>query len=478
MDSTIAPAGADITEALEAAEARRTARRAAALASTARTARWARFARDPDLTGSLIRRAVSLAHAKGTEGLVGNQPAETVGTLKRLEPGRVDEVARVVGHVQSSTGTGTADLIDAEGCSIASAPVDALGNYTIAAEATGEVARVEIRDAEGQVAVLDGRPVELTPGRIARRDFRTVRCDKVEPVGEDPETQSTMPELKGMTVQEAQAELADLGDFRLSFDERHADEVPADTVLSQFPDAGRPIAQGDTIQLGVSLGPEPLQDMPDLKGMTEKEVRRALAELTFKAVAFAQVLDPDNAGRVVKQTPEPDAPVGESTEIELCLGVARRLMPKLVGRTRREALEILVPDYVDAPKIEERPGGRANFVVKQHPPAGVAIEGEVLLVVATGRAPDAQDEDREDEGPKPSDTPSDEGPESYAQMPDVLGLTRGQALKRLTAEGIDAVEFDEAASRRRGVRVLEQEPSEGEPLQAGEAARLKFGKPD
>ncbi|MBB3232260.1 PASTA domain-containing protein [Halomonas stenophila] len=454
--------GSDLDEAFEKARLQHRARREAAQAATARAARWGGFVRDPGYTDTLVWRSVSLAQAKGAEESAAEELQEAHATMKRLSARSNKEEARIFGHVESPTGGGEADLIDSEGCTIATSPIDKLGYYAVVTEATGESARIEIRDAQGQLAVLDGRPVELTPGLMARRDFTSGRCGKVEPAPGEPDEQVEIPDLIGETAADARAALGELGDFRISYDESYSDDAPAETVIAQAPDPGRTLMPGGLVLLGISLGPEPQQTMPDLVGRSEEEARKGLAELRYSAVQFSQVVDRKNAGRVVKQTPEAGAAVGEDTEIRLCMGVAARLMPDLVGRTRKEALEVLVPDYVDAPTIREEPGdGPADIVLEQDPKAGEAVgDARVTLVISIGR--------REEEN----------GEEKVPTMPDVSGKTRAQALKLLKAEGIEEAEFDEKAARRRGARVVEQTPPAGKPLKSSLRVKLTFAKPE
>lgn len=452
---------ADYEEALEQDTARRDDRRGAALAATARAVRWSGFARDPDYRETLIWRATTLSRAKGATESAGDGPAEALATTKRFTAPTESDAARVFGRVESDTGGGEARLVDAEGCVIATSPIDKLGFYAIVAEATGEAAQIEIRDAQGQLAVLDGHILKLTPGLTVERNFKTGRCGRTEPAPEDQPIE--MPDLTGKTDKEARAVLDALGDFRISFKEHHSDEA-ADTVVDQTPTAGRTLSPGDTIVLDVSLGPEPEQEMPKLVGMSEPEARKVLSELTFRAVRFVQVVDARRVGRVVRQTPEPGEPVVETTEITLCIGVAALLMPNLVGKTRKAALEILVPDYVGAPKIEEVPhDGPEDIVLKQSPAAGGKIGKEGVLLHVSARG-----------APEPA---KDEGGSTKRIVPNVLGLTRAQALKALAAAGIDDAAFDAKEARRKGARVVAQGPSADTALDDGQAVSLEFGKP-
>lgn len=511
-DSILDQLGADLDKAFEAAHKQHEKRREAAISATARAARWSGFARDQGYGDTLLWRSATLARADDAERSVTDVAAEVYATMKRLATRADTAQARIFGHVESATGGGEADLIDAEGCVIATSPIDGLGYYAIVAEASGEAARIQIRDAEGQIAVLDGRPLELTAGLMARRDFTTGRCGKVEPTPDEPSTRVSMPNLVGKGVEDAEATLKELGDFRISLEERHDAEAPAETVISQTPKAGQKLMPGDIVTLAVSLGPEPKQEMPDLVGLSEEEARKALIDLRYRAVQFTQIVDPKNVERVVRQVPDAGAPLGETMKIELCMGVAARLMPDLVERTRKEALEILVPDYVDAPMIREVPSnGPSAIVLEQDPKAGAAIgDAGVTLVISVRRK---EEDSGKVEMPrvigkaekdaleilrhagiekvetimKPDERPAGlviaqrpepgQKVEDGAVMPDVTGKTRAQALKLLKAEGFAEIEFDERAARGKSARVLDQQPTAGTRIKTKQTVRLNFKKP-
>ncbi|WP_346836706.1 PASTA domain-containing protein [Microbulbifer sp. SAOS-129_SWC] len=528
-DSILDRLGSDLDDALEQGRAQHEARRVAAQEATARAARWSGFVREPGYADTLAWRSVSLAHAQGTAESAAEELDDTHTTMQRLSAHIDNDTARIFGHVESPTGGGEADLIDADGCMIASSPINTLGYFAIATAATGESARIEIRDAQGQLAVLDGRPLALTPGLMASRDFTTGRCGKVEPVPDQPSERVEMPDLVGKSATDARAILGELGKFRIRYNETHTDNAPAETVIHQEPAPGRSLPAGGAVLLGISLGPEPQQTMPDLIGQTEEAARKALADLHYAAVQFTQVVDRKKAGRVVEQTPDAGAAVGEDSEIRLCMGVAARLMPELVGRTRKQALEILVPDYIDAPTIREEPSdGPAAVVLEQKPKAGEALgDAGVTLVISIERKedenglsmPDVIGKARKDalailrragieevetqtkahDGPKgvvieqrpaagakiedgavlvlAAASQPQEDVEKLPTMPDVSGKTRAQALKLLEAEGIEEPEFDQDAARRRGARVLKQTPAAGKSVKKGQRVKLVFGKP-
>jgi beta-lactam-binding protein with PASTA domain len=453
-DGILGRFGSDLQESLDKTVAREDARREAAAQSAKRAARWAGLVRDPDFLRTNAWRAAHLVRAaEETAAVRGDLEVALAGARTLADPGAEDS-PRVFGTITSPEAGGEADLIDAEGCTIASSPIDALGGYAIVAEATGEAARLEIRDAKGQRAVLDGRPFDLTPGLTLRRDFTTGRCGRVEPRDPDPPpAPREMPDLVGKSIKDARAKLDDLGRFRINED-RHPDSRPKGTVTGQTPAPGQPLQDGALILLAVSEGAGEAQQMPDLVGATEAEALKILSALDYRSVRFTRVRDPERAGRVTEQSPEPGAELTVQTDVTLCLAVKALLMPHVTGLTRKEALELLVPAYVEAPKIAEEPeDGPPDRVIAQRPKTGEAIEDGVELTVSV--RPDPKD-----------DTPA---------MPRVIGMTRAEALAALVPAYAKEIAFDERPERGRAGIVVAQVPEAG--IEAPKDIRLTLSAP-
>lgn len=439
-DSILGRLGSNFQDAFEEARKRDDARREAALEATARAARWAGLVRDPDFLRTNAWRGAHFARAAEQTASVASELEVALAGARRLADPAADDAVRIFGRIDSPEGGGEADVIDAEGCAIASSPIDPLGGYAIVTKATGEEARLEIRDAKGQRAVLDGRPFELTPGLALRRDFATGRCGKVEPKApEEPAEKLEMPDLVGKPVEDARAALGELGAFRIA-EARRPDDAPKDTVTDQTPAPRQPLRNGALILLAVSGGAEDPQEMPDLVGATEAEALKTLSALAYRTVRFTQVRDPKRAGTIAEQSPEPGAELAPTTDITLCLAVEALLMPRVTGLTRKEAMEILVPAYVEAPRIEEEPdGGAPDRVLDQRPRTGEAIEDGVALKISISK------------GPK----------DDTLTMPRVLGMTRARAIAALVPRYAGEIAFDRRPERGRAGLVVAQHPNPG-----------------
>jgi eukaryotic-like serine/threonine-protein kinase len=93
---------------------------------------------------------------------------------------------------------------------------------------------------------------------------------------------------------------------------------PADTVLSQSPDAGTKVGAGTTVTLSVSRGSTATTPVPDVTDQDEPTAKALLEGSGFKVKETPQdVADPSGDGIVIDQTPAggADAPTGSTVTI-------------------------------------------------------------------------------------------------------------------------------------------------------------------
>jgi len=193
----------------------------------------------------------------------------------------------------------------------------------------------------------------------------------------------TLPELRGRTVAEATAALADVG-LTLRVDDltRLDPEVPADRILTQEPPAGATLRRQRSVRVWLSSGPR-IATIPRLVGESE---RTALLRLQADGLAVAGTSEirsseyaPD---AIVAQRPAP-----ESRGIEVALLVNRGesatsyVMPDLIGVDGDGAATLLRSRAFRVTIVAEQPypGVPAGVVLRQSPQAGFQIApGEAI----------------------------------------------------------------------------------------------------
>lgn len=209
-----------------------------------------------------------------------------------------------------------------------------------------------------------------------------------------PRPEVVVPNIVGMTLAEATADLREVG---LNYTIKEAEsnpEVPPNVVLRQNPEGGRTVRAGRAVEIIPSLGPE-LLEVPDVVGKT---LLQAEIDLTKQGFVLGQKTERTHetipAEHIIEQNPRPGTLTqrGERIDILISLGppVAEVLTPLLLGLTEAQVVASLneLGLTVKTPVTQEfhatTPYGR---VIAQTPSAGerIPVGGEVSIVVSRGR---------------------------------------------------------------------------------------------
>lgn len=425
-------------------------REAARRANTA-AANWAGFAGNDGYRRALARRDIDLA--REIAALSMPEATEAIIVLQAMAAPLPADTCRVTGEISGNRPAGiTVALVKQTGAALAEGTTDRVGQYVIDTRCTDTAVTLEIRDGAGRLLLQDGSPVLLQEGALIERNYIINRCgDLVEDPGEDGQQDPVMPDLIGQPVPLAERALGKLGKFALSFD--HAfDKTPKGHVIAQDLAAGQPLPAGTTVTLTLSRGPEPSEKMPDLIDLTTEAARKVLADLPFKGLGIDYVDAPNSIGKVVKQEPPVDAPLGSETQILLCVGQQRKTMPDVIGKLEADARAILVPDIADTVTVNDKIAKQTpDTVIAQTPAPGTAIAPGTPIAITLARAT--------------KDT-------TAPRMPDVTRLTRDAATARINGLGDFKVTIKAAANTAPQGQVFGQIPAAGSPLRPGDAIKL------
>ncbi len=196
------------------------------------------------------------------------------------------------------------------------------------------------------------------------------------------------PDLVGMTVEEAQAQVKHVG-LNLQQTEVNHDKIPAGTILSQTPEADAEMRKGDSVVITVSLGPSRIL-MPGLLGMTHDE---AAAKLKEKGLSMVVSKSPSTAtlDTVIAQNPQEGETCNVGQEIEVTLSGGSTLVPDLTNRTYEEAIQLIKENNLTAGKVVygEAADDQIGKVLAQTPAAGTMaiLDTQVTLTVGTKSKP-------------------------------------------------------------------------------------------
>jgi serine/threonine-protein kinase len=191
-----------------------------------------------------------------------------------------------------------------------------------------EEAKAELRD-QGLNAEVAGEMFseEFEKGLVARQSIgpgdppvkpgRTIELT----LSKGPDRRE-VPNLIGMNEAGALAALLDRG-LRLSDEikEEYSEGMEQGLIINQQPEKGTMVERNSTVQITVSMGPEPeIITMPDLIGERETEAKDILTENNLKLDSITwESSSQIPYGRVVSQDPKAGAGVEEGTKVRIVL---------------------------------------------------------------------------------------------------------------------------------------------------------------
>jgi beta-lactam-binding protein with PASTA domain/tRNA A-37 threonylcarbamoyl transferase component Bud32 len=227
----------------------------------------------------------------------GTEPGEILGT----EPGAGESLKE----------GGTLHVVRSQGPTLVTVPTDLVGKTRQEAEAALTAAGVElVPQVEEQPSedVDEGRVVSV--GDVAPQLPKGSTVPLVVSTG--PPTR-TVPDVVGMTYDDAKAELEGLG---LTV-ERQVDENGDgrhDEVLEADPEVGDEVEPGEAVTLTVAPGRA--VTVPDLQGMTLSEARDALDAEGLKDGSITGRRD----GKVIGTLPVAGWPAAPGSEVQILMG--------------------------------------------------------------------------------------------------------------------------------------------------------------
>jgi eukaryotic-like serine/threonine-protein kinase len=192
-----------------------------------------------------------------------------------------------------------------------------------------------------------------------------------------------VPDLEGLTLEEAQDEVGD--DFSVRQDDEEDSPQPEGTILDQNP-AGGTAESGSVIEVVVASGQN---ELPDVGGRTRDDAQAAVTEAGFEVEFREEVSEADEEGRVVRQEPEGGSEdLGTTVTLTVGTGPEMTEVPEVVGNTPDQAEDILSEANLEVGETSEEVSDTVpeGSIISQDPEPGTEVEEDssVNLVVSTG----------------------------------------------------------------------------------------------
>jgi serine/threonine-protein kinase len=186
-----------------------------------------------------------------------------------------------------------------------------------------------------------------------------------------------VPDLKGRTVQDATAILADHGlALRVDDIQRAEPKVPAGHITQQEPPAGSVARRQRGVRVWLSLGQQATV-VPELTGQTERTAQLRLQQDGLALASVAEIRSSDfPADAIVAQSP-PAGTRGNQVSLLVNRGAegASYVMPDLIGIDGDRAADFLRSRGFRVAVVGDHPypGVPAGIVIRQTPPGGFQI---------------------------------------------------------------------------------------------------------
>ncbi|MGI6177626.1 MAG: Stk1 family PASTA domain-containing Ser/Thr kinase [Eubacterium sp.] len=261
-----------------------------------------------------------------------------------------------------------------------------------------------------------------------------------------------VPDLKGLTYDQAEQQLTDLG-LKIAKDETtvSSEEIAEGSVVSQMPLADTKVKKGRTITVILSSGNTEII-LPDLSGKTYDEAADLLSSMGLEITQGESVESDIEKDLIASQYPASGTQMekGDTVTVYLSKGVSDGVVPKLVGMeyTSDEDIKAYLERYnyelgdVSYEESYDEPG----MIIDQTPAAGeTAAKGtQISIVVSKAK--------------------------TTAEVPNVIGLDPESALKEITAAGfIAGTRTDAESTEQEPGIVFKQYPNAGSELELGSA---------
>jgi serine/threonine-protein kinase len=272
-----------------------------------------------------------------------------------------------------------------------------------------------------------------------------------------------VPEVLGMTLDEATTELEEAGLAVGSVESTENADVPVGTVVEQSPEAGAEVSEGDTVDLVVAAEEEvEVPTVPDVVGQTESDAIASIEAAGFVARSYYEYSDAVAQGVVAEQLPAAGSAAEPGSTVGIMVSQGQQpapppepeqpdqpaqetvAVPDVTGQTSDAAVSTLNGAGLLAQPFEAYSDTVAEgTVITQYPEAGTEVlqGSSVAVVVSLGEEPS-------------------NGPDAV-EVPDVVGMSAAEAEQTLTDAGLGVVDIEYPSSDAPQGEVFAQIPEAG-----------------
>ncbi|MBJ7358360.1 Stk1 family PASTA domain-containing Ser/Thr kinase [Nocardioides sp.] len=246
--------------------------------------------------------------------------------------------------------------------------------------------------------------------------------------GEDAPEQEQVPNLIGLTEDQARIAIGEAGLQVGDVDYEASETVGKDEVIEQSPNRDQYVDPGSDVDLVVSTG-KPMVQVPFVVGQTKTEARNQLRNAKLEVVFETEESDQPK-GEVVRTKPAGGETVQQGNTVTVFVSDGQEQVPNVIGLQRAEAEELIRDAKFDPQVRDDNTSTEpAGTVTDQFPVDGTLAEGStVIIFVSVYVEPPPTPTDTP--SGTPTDQPTDQLPVPPARVSATVARRTGRAGRR------------------------------------------------
>jgi eukaryotic-like serine/threonine-protein kinase len=260
-----------------------------------------------------------------------------------------------------------------------------------------------------------------------------------------------VPRVEGRQLVQARAILEQAG-FEVE-ETRVRSEMPFDQVLDQDPDPREEAEEGSTVVLEVSGGPGTVL-VPTVQNLPQAQAIEEIEDRGLRATVDRRPSETVREGLALRTVPGAGEEVerGERIQLFISSGPEQVVVPEVIGLSR-DSGEARISDVGLVPAVQEQESEEPEGeVIAQDPAAGTELErgSTVTITVSSGI--------------------------EEVVVPNVVGLSAGDASRQLRADGLTPVVREtEVTDPAEDGNVIDQRPAAGVEVERGREVVIIVG---
>ena len=245
------------------------------------------------------------------------------------------------------------------------------GDITVEYSDTVEEGKVISQDPAGNTKADEGSKVNLVVSK-----------------GEEPAKTVKVPNLEGMSRDQARNALEEVGLVSGDISEEPSDQFDEGQVFGQSIDAGSEVEEGSSVDFKVSTGTG-TESVPGVLGMTYAQASNKLTDLGFSVERIDDYSDEYTKGQVMAQSVTGSAKKGDTITLTVSLGKKDTSVDVdslgLVGMTQADAESAIATAGLRYNSVQRSNANAPAGTVASYSPKGKQKEGTtVTIIISTG----------------------------------------------------------------------------------------------